>query len=302
IRHFTTGRWDLPDVVELRQALIPLLCLLIVGTAVIAFQRRRTTAPFAKRYAQIALIHSCFALVGTALLLAPARTWWLESIDAERYGFAVLAPVCALVGAVAAWRYTRPLAVVGLVVLALWPASRLVRATFRPGPDGGVSNTAGGGFRGWRTASNGVGSAELVWREVELLRREGPVTVVVTDYFGLGAVQFPVLRNGGEMFHDTAEGTRRWYFPEANAKAPDRAPVRLLQRGMPWDMALKGGTIVVPVFAEEVVAGSGSEGFRHIARAQFLGRFRTHARDSKIYYQRDGTPFLELLIADVPEE
>jgi hypothetical protein len=115
-------------------------------------QDREGSASVALR--RFAAMYFPMALLAFPFVLAPARDWWLATIDNERYLFALLAPAALLLGA----GVQRAPRTVGLVVallsayFVLGPNARAVRYYWHGGgPDYGYfSAHHGGAYRGYK--------------------------------------------------------------------------------------------------------------------------------------------------------
>jgi hypothetical protein len=177
LRHFTGTQLSLVPELLLAGATVALLAVALAPPA---------SAPSPSRaLARMARFQLAAALLGLPLLLAPARPWNLPAIDAERYGFIVVAPFALALGALAERVNTaRHLAAVALVVTALLPTARGVWFFARGGsPDRGFYTLAGGGgYRGWKVAREHVALPTLIRGEVERARGARPATLVVADY------------------------------------------------------------------------------------------------------------------------
>lgn len=87
---------------------------------------------------RLAIPHLAAALSALPLLLAPMRQWAHALVDAERYGFVLLAPAALLVASLAATRL-RWIALAAVLALALGPTRRGALWFLRGGgPDRGV--------------------------------------------------------------------------------------------------------------------------------------------------------------------
>jgi len=177
LRHFTGTQ--LPLVPEL------LLAGATAALLVVALAPPASAPQPSRALARMARFQLAAALVGLPLLLAPARPWNLPGVDAERYGFVVVAPFALALGALAE-RVTaaRHLAAVALVVTALLPTARGVWFFARGGSAdrGSYTLAGGGGYRGWKVARERVSLPVLIRREVDRARAGRPATIVVADY------------------------------------------------------------------------------------------------------------------------
>ena len=177
LRHFTGTQLPLAPELLLAGATAALLVAALAPPA---------SAPRPSRaLARMARYQLAAALVGLPLLLAPARPWNLPGVDAERYGFIVVAPFALALGALAE-RATaaRHLAAAALVVAALVPTARGVWFFARGGSTdrGSYTLAGGGGYRGWKVAREREALPVLIRREVDRARAGRPATIVVADY------------------------------------------------------------------------------------------------------------------------
>ncbi|MBI5515124.1 MAG: glycosyltransferase family 39 protein [Deltaproteobacteria bacterium] len=133
--------------------------------------------------ARFAALQLAVATVGLPLLLAPARTWNLPGVDAERYVFAVLAPAVLLLGALAERPRGRSLVALVALVASVQTARVALGLLGGCGPDRGAFTLAGGGgYRGWKVPRERRAVAALVREEALRQARGEPVTVLVADH------------------------------------------------------------------------------------------------------------------------
>lgn len=132
--------------------------LLLAAAIAIALKNRKSNegelSESARALRMFAPLYWVVAMVGFPLVLAPARDWWLATIDSERYFFALLAPGALLV-ATLSLSYKRvgaALAATLAVYFALGPNLRAARYFWRQGgPDHGYFTAhRGGGYRGYK--------------------------------------------------------------------------------------------------------------------------------------------------------
>ena len=131
------------------------------------------------RFAALGLAVSA---VGLPLMLAPARAWSMPTIDADRYGFALLVPWALWC---AAWARSQPTrAVLGAGGLALAMTALLAsHFLWGGGVDLGLDVARGGGrYRGWQVARERVALPVLVRRAVLDDARGAPAVVTWDDY------------------------------------------------------------------------------------------------------------------------
>ncbi len=169
LRDFTTA--TLPFALELLSG------ALAVGLVALAIARGRDPLR------RLALPHLAVALVGLPLLLAPMRQWHMPAVDAERYGFVLLAPAALLVASLAATRL-RWIALAAVVALALGPTRRGAEwFLYGGGPDRGVFlDHDGAGGRRWKVTARDVSVVDQIIAEASSLDGGAPVTVVTADY------------------------------------------------------------------------------------------------------------------------
>lgn len=134
------------------------------------------------RWSLGALAACCAALPA---MLVPARAWSMPTIDADRYGFAVLAPLVLLLGAMASSRARGARAAAWAMVAwcAVGSASLLAHAWRGGGGDLGLRVADGGGrYRGWQRPAGG---GAVVDRAVEAVLEDArgrPAVIAYGDY------------------------------------------------------------------------------------------------------------------------
>ncbi len=156
--------------------------LVALAALVCALRRGRLEGPLRDLHT-LSVMHLAAAVPGIALMLAPMRQWHMPSVDAERYGFALLAPVVTLVamGARSLWGRRAVMALVA--ALALSPTLRMTRTfVVGGGADHGVYRAQGGGAqRRWKVLDTHVPVAEAVLRAADRIDARG-IVVAVPDY------------------------------------------------------------------------------------------------------------------------
>lgn len=167
---------------DFTSATLPLPLELAAGAAalvLVALALARGRDPLRR----IAAPHLAAALVGLPLLLAPMRQWHMPAVDAERYGFVLLAPAALLVASLASTRW-RPIALAAVLALALGPTRRAARwFLWGGGPDRGVFLEHGGaGGRRWKVTARDEAVVDQIIAAADALGGGGPVTVVTADY------------------------------------------------------------------------------------------------------------------------
>lgn len=226
------------------------------------------------------------AVVGLPLLLLPARTWWLPTIDAERYSFIVLAPA-ALVFGCALQSAGRPRAAAGLVAVpvAAALAALIFHATHTSRPDCGLYAQDGGGWRGVRAlrSANGgiIGQPQAIAAAAQQVAAAHgqPATALLHDFFGQQAITAILIQQ-----------------PERQV---DFAWARDGQIGP----QLHGKLVVVPLWAAGALAAS----FTPVEVAE-AGRAMRHSVEKRLLNPRleaqlpgaDGLPLVELWSGTVP--
>jgi len=177
LRHFTGTQWE-----AMGEWVSGTLSVAIV---VVALGPPRGEPAVVHTLARMARVQWGLALVGLPLLLAPARPWNLPAIDAERYGFIVVAPfVLSLAALAERTDRARHLLPVALVATCLLPTLRGVWFFARGGSSdrGAYTLAGGGGYRGWKVAREREALSVLLRRELDGLRAGAPATFVVADY------------------------------------------------------------------------------------------------------------------------
>jgi hypothetical protein len=144
---------------------------------------RSSSADAVRRFAPMYLLVSlvCFPLV-----LAPARDWWLATIDSERYFFVLLAPGALLTASVAlrSPRVGAALSTALLVYFALGPNLRAARYFARGGgPDHGYfSAHRGGGYRGYKVLPGPRSMTQALYEVCRDAARGERMTIAFNDY------------------------------------------------------------------------------------------------------------------------
>jgi hypothetical protein len=168
----------------------------LVALAVIvgAMARARESA-----LSRFAAMHLALACVGVPLLLVPARAWSMPVIDADRYGFALVAPVALAVGALAsssrAWRAVALAYVLWLAGVTAGVAHHFARGG---GGDLGLFVAHNGGrYRGWQVAQGRRPLPEML-RDDALAAASGePAVIAYTDY-AFHALRFSLAVRGND--------------------------------------------------------------------------------------------------------
>jgi hypothetical protein len=162
----------------------------VVGVVIAASRARASGA------VRGALGYLAAAALALPVMLVPARAWSMPTVDAERYGFAVLGPFVLLVGALAGLgRRGLAVAAAAVVGCALVPDARMLLHARRAGPvDLGLSVADGGGrYRGWQRPQGGGALVDLAF---EATRRDaaGAPAVIRYDDYGFHAIRLRTLR------------------------------------------------------------------------------------------------------------
>ena len=148
---------------------------------------------------RFAALHLALACVGVPLLLVPARAWSMPVIDADRYGFALVAPVALAVGALAsssrAWRGVAFAYVLWLAGVTAGVAHHFVRGG---GGDLGLFVAHGGGrYRGWQVARGRRALPEMLRDDALAAARGEPAVIAYTDY-AFHALRFSLAVRGND--------------------------------------------------------------------------------------------------------
>ena len=222
---------------------LELLAAVALGLLVVASARPAWRDPLG-RFAALGLAVSA---LGLPLLLAPARAWAMPTIDADRYGFALLAPWALWC---AAWARSQPgRATVGPGALALALTGALA-AHFHHGggPDLGLRVADGGGrYRGWQVPRERVALPVLV-RLAVLADADGSPAVVTWSDYAFHPVRFVDAAAGDDRVRHAWVGAplpegRRVYRVTGSAERV--AGWRAVRR---WSMA--DGTPLATLWAE----------------------------------------------------
>lgn len=178
LRHFTGG--DLPLPWEIVVTVV-LVCVVVA----VGWGGDRSCAVPEGELRSFGWWYFGLSLVGLPVLLAPARTWNLPAIDAERYLFTVLAPFFIVMGAAAERGRRRWLTTLGIAGYLLFgPTARAAHAFIAGGgPDSGAYLLLGGrGYRGWKVTRERRAVPWLIQQEVDRVARRTPATILVADY------------------------------------------------------------------------------------------------------------------------
>ena len=198
------------------------------------------------RFAALGLAVSA---VGLPLLLAPARAWSMPTIDADRYGFALLVPWALWC---AAWARSQPKrATIGAAGLAL--AMTAVMAShflWGGGVDLGLDVARGGGrYRGWQVARERVALPVLV-RQAVLEDARGTNAVVTWDDYAFHPVRFVDVAAGDDRVRHAWAGaplpTGRRVYRVVSGNGTVATGWRLVRR---WRMA--DGTPLATLWVDE---------------------------------------------------
>lgn len=168
----------------------------VIAVATLAFAlglslyRARREDPGASRSAnalrRFAPLYFVSALVLLPMILAPARDWWLATIDSERYLFVILAPAALLLGSTLV-RLPRAGAVLTAALcayFALGPNRRAAQYFWHGGgPDHGYfSAHRGGGYRGYKVLSGPSSLTTAIYRACRDESRGEPMSIAFNDY------------------------------------------------------------------------------------------------------------------------
>ncbi len=158
-------------------------CAYVVVAYVAACARHPLTR-FARWYLAI-------ALVGLPVMLSPGRAWHMPTIDADRYGFALVAPLALALGGLASEASRRARAVAGasLAGVALVTAAMLLGARGVGGDRGLFVARGGGAYRGWQCPREGAALPDLL-RDAVIADARGAPAVIAYDDYAFHAVRF----------------------------------------------------------------------------------------------------------------
>jgi hypothetical protein len=167
-----------------------LVVLVLVVASAIALSRRRADdgelSEPARALRSFAPLYLLVALVGFPLVLAPARDWWLTTIDSERYFFALLAPGALLVATISL-SYKRAgiaLACALTAYFAFGPNLRAARYFWsQGGPDYGYFTAhRGGGYRGYKVMAGPRSVTTAIYEACRDASRGEGMTIGFNDY------------------------------------------------------------------------------------------------------------------------
>lgn len=162
----------------------------LLGALVLALYRARredpAASPSANALRRFAPLYFVCSLVLLPLILAPARDWWLATIDSERYLFVLLAPAALLVGStlVRAPRAGAVLAAALCAYFAFGPNRRAAQYFWNGGgPDHGYfSAHRGGGYRGYKVLAGPRSLTTAIYRACRDESRGEPMSIAFNDY------------------------------------------------------------------------------------------------------------------------
>jgi hypothetical protein len=198
IQHFAWGRCASPAPSTVIFAATRLATCALLALAIHSCVRRtaRSADPWGLRGA----IMFGVAIVGTPVLLAPARDWGLGTIDTDRYAFAWSLPAALIVGALAEVAPRRGRLVPAIVSTwivgpgsALWTLWQ-VNASI----DCGVARADGGAWRGVQVAEGPRSIPEWLADATVRASPDGSLPLVVDDFFGLRAVEISLRARGAK--------------------------------------------------------------------------------------------------------
>jgi hypothetical protein len=261
-----------------------LVALLLVGAFAIGWKHRRSRDE-ALPYAACALrsfapMYLLVALVGFPFVLAPARDWWLATIDSERYFFALLAPGALLVATISL-SYKRSglaLACALTAYFVLGPNLRAARYFWtQGGPDYGYfSAYHGGGYRGYKVMAGPRSVTTAIYETCRDAARGEPMTIGFNDY----------------AFHPVRVLIR---------VKPDRNLDSVYMR----DAVLSRGRLLcVPVWPEEMFVRGHIPGSA-VQQNRWMRDYVLHRMDESrriaVWSQPNGAPLLEIYTGRVSE-
>ncbi len=179
----------------------------LAGVAWIALAVVSARAVWRESLGRFAALGIAVSAVGLPLMLAPARAWSMPTIDADRYGFALLVPWALWC---AAWARSQPKrAAVGAGALAMVMTALMTsHFLWGGGADLGLDVARGGGrYRGWQVARERVALPVLVRRAV-LDDARGEPAVVTWDDYALHPVRFVDVASGDDRVRHAWVGSR----------------------------------------------------------------------------------------------
>lgn len=171
------------------------------------------------------------AALGLPLMLLPARAWSMPTIDADRYGFVLLAPWALWCAAWARSQPVRATLLPGALALALTAAlaAHFVRGG---GADLGLRVADGGGrYRGWQAPRERIALPVLV-RSAVLADADGSPAVVTWDDYAFHPIRFVNAASGDERVRhawvgaDLPEGRRVYRVTRGGVALPRWRAVR----------------------------------------------------------------------------
>ncbi len=166
------------------------LVALAVAASAFAHARRDALSRFAA-------LHLALACAGVPLLLVPARAWSMPVIDADRYGFALVAPVALAAGAMVSSR-ARLVALAYVAWLACVTAGVAHHFARGGGGDLGLFAARGGGrYRGWQAPRERRPLPDMI-RDAALAEARGEPLVIAYGDYAFHAVRFSLAVRGND--------------------------------------------------------------------------------------------------------
>jgi hypothetical protein len=163
----------------------PLIAMVSVILAIVAI-----AAAVSQRTREGRFVATFFfiSLIGLPCMLIPGRAWDMPVIDADRYGFALLAPMCLAVGSVTSWRKH----IVRVYIASCAVLTSLAAVHFASGgcqDQGLYAARHGGCYRAWQTTSEGVALPDALRDEV-MAKAAGREAVIEYNDYGFHVLRF----------------------------------------------------------------------------------------------------------------
>jgi hypothetical protein len=212
--------------------------VMVVGAAGACAFLARVVGQAEHPLTRFARIHFVVALVGLPTLLWPGRAWHMPTIDADRYGFVLVAPLGIALGGLASERskHARNIAAATLVGLSLLTLTTLAGARGTEGDRGLFTARGGGGYRGWQVPREGIALVDLLCDTVIADAHGAPAVLTYDDYafhavrFSLAARAIHTLQHafGRDDLPPGVRVYRALWAPEAFA--PGYEPIEIPRR------------------------------------------------------------------------
>lgn len=187
LRDYVGDNARMPLGVTPSRVVVVALVLAAIGVALRrAKQQDETASHEARSLRAFAPLYFVVSALCLPLVLAPARDWWLATIDSERYFFAIISPAALLVATLTLSARRAGPALVALLAayFVLGPDLRSARYFWREGgaDHGYFSAHRGGGYRGYKVLAGPRSATTAIYEACRDASRGEPMTIAFNDY------------------------------------------------------------------------------------------------------------------------